>query len=872
MRRNITRGHRRSPVYTALIVALMGCPLAWPTWAQTPPPADARASIDIPAGDLAGALDRLSAQTGLAFMYQPDLVAGKQARAFAGQFTWQEALRRLLDGSGLQYRQINATTVVIRPTDGSPQRKSRPAEPASASDIGEKPPVTDIQGFTVTGTRIRGGTTPSPVITIGSETIREEGFADLGEVIRSIPQNFRGGQNPGAMNGGNVVDQNITGGSSLNLRGLGPDATLTLLNGRRLAYGGFSQGVDISAIPVEAVDRIEIVADGASAIYGSDAVGGVGNVIIKRNYEGVAVAARHSTTTDGGLDAQEYRVTAGHTWSTGSMIATARQVETDPIFADQRSFTHNLISPRTIYPGSDLKSGLISAHQSLGAAVELNLDALRTNRVQEQYYGTAAYYNHYRTNTSTTLVSPSVDFWLAGDWTLSLAATWGEDDTVDHVLQIVNPAQPATVLSNICYCNESRSYEVGAEGPLFALGGGDARVAVGAGYRWNEYYYRSTTVFGGSDSSRFAYAELNLPFIGEASGIRGFHRLNATLAVRTEDYETLGRVTTPKLGLMYDPNRDFTFKVSWGKSFKGPTLNQQNTRLYGYLESAASVGGSGYSDDATVLETFGGNPDLKPERAHSWTGGVDYHPEALPDLDVGLNVFDIEYRDRVLRPMISSRALSTPGYADFVKYSPTSEEMDEVLAMPNFYNLVGAPYNPGKVVAILYNQYTNVAEQRVRGIDLNGSYRFAIGPGRLTIRGSSAWLDSSQKNSDGQASYDLAGMIFNPAHVNARLGAVWDLGGFSAATFVNYTGSVKYLIGPDTVRTGSFTTFDTSFRYLTDPGDGFISGLEFALSIQNLLNRKPPPYRPPASSTPPYDSLNYSPIGRLMSLSVSKHW
>src|SRR5690606_39717167 len=66
----------------------------------------------------------------------------------------------------------------------------------------------------------------------------------------------------------------VTGGSSLNLRGLGPDATLTLLNGRRMAYSGFVQAVDIGAIPVEAVDRVEIVADGASAIYGSDAVGG----------------------------------------------------------------------------------------------------------------------------------------------------------------------------------------------------------------------------------------------------------------------------------------------------------------------------------------------------------------------------------------------------------------------------------------------------------------------------------------------------------------------------------------------------------------------------------------------------------------------
>lgn len=150
--------------------------------------------------------------------------------------------------------------------------------------------TTELESIEVTGTRIKGGAVPSPVISISAARIQEEDFSDLGEVIRSVPQNFSGGQNPGVLSGnlagaGNA-NQNMTGGASLNLRGLGADATLTLLNGRRLAYGGFTQAVDLSAIPVEAVERLEIVADGASAIYGSDAVGGVGNVILKRDYDG----------------------------------------------------------------------------------------------------------------------------------------------------------------------------------------------------------------------------------------------------------------------------------------------------------------------------------------------------------------------------------------------------------------------------------------------------------------------------------------------------------------------------------------------------------------------------------------------------------
>src|SRR3546814_13259997 len=101
--------------------------------------------------------------------------------------------------------------------------------------------------MTVTGTRIRGGSTPSPVITIDAEDIREEGFTDLGEVIRSLPQNFDGGQNPGAVNTssslGSGANGNTTGGSGLHLRGLGPDASLTLLHGRTMASDRRAQSV-----------------------------------------------------------------------------------------------------------------------------------------------------------------------------------------------------------------------------------------------------------------------------------------------------------------------------------------------------------------------------------------------------------------------------------------------------------------------------------------------------------------------------------------------------------------------------------------------------------------------------------------------------
>src|SRR3546814_6672777 len=84
--------------------------------------------------------------------------------------------------------------------------------------------------------------------------------------------------------------------------------------------------------------------------------------------------------------------------------------------------------------------------------------------------------------------------------------------------------------------------------------------------------------------------------------------------------------------------------------------------------------------------------------------------------------------------------------------------------------------------------FINAARQQVRGIDLSGSYGRNVGDGRLTLRGSVSWLDSSQQTTSAQDNFDLAGSIYNPAKINGSIGAVWSGGGLSASAFANYTG------------------------------------------------------------------------------------
>lgn len=834
----------------------------------------------IPAMPLNRALDVFAQREHLQLVYVSKIADGVRTQGAPAGLSAEQTLQKLLEHTGLKYRFLNAKTVTIYTSAGPRATGDRAAGKPTASAEEDETEPTILSTVSVTGTRIRGGSTPSPVTTIGSERIQEEGFADLGEVIRSIPQNFSGGQNPGVLSGnlagaGNA-NQNMTGGSGLNLRGMGADATLTLLNGRRMAYGGFTQAVDISAIPVDAVDRVEIVADGASGIYGSDAVGGVGNVILKRDFDGVTVGTRFGRASQGGLASREYDITAGATWATGGLIAAYEDASVDPIYSSQRRYTAQLVDPSTLYPGSDLRSGLLSMHQFLGDSAELRLDALRSRRDQLHLYNYSGRNSRVTPDTTTTLVSPSLEVWLPHDWSLSLGVTSGKSEHHQYRLQTVIATGVASV-TDVCYCNESRSYEFGAEGPLFPLPGGDARLAAGTGYRENEFrdvdHVASAATFRGSEGVRFAYAEFNLPLIGPDQQVRGIRRLDVTAAVRDEDYSTFGSVTTPKFGVLYGPNADFTLKASWGKSFKAPTLFEQNYAQNAYLFFPSSFGGAGYPPDATVLVLDGGNRGLQPERATTRSVSLAFHPEAVRGLEAELSWFHIDYRDRVIQPISNaSQALSNAIYAPFVDVTPTPQEQADVIGSAGrFYNFVGVPYDPNEVAAIIYTQYANTARQRIQGVDLSGSYRFELGQGVLTLRGSASWLDSTQQTVPTEPAYALSGTLFNPPRASSRLGAVWRRGRFTTSLFANYRGGVTNRV--DGLKSASFTTIDAALRYATDERGDVWSGWEFALSLDNAFDRGPPLYQVASPVyVAPYDSTNYSAIGRFMSLSVSKHW
>ena len=198
----------------------------------------------------------------------------------------------------------------------------------------------ELDKVVVTGSRIKRAEIegPSPVTVISAEQIQKEGFVTVFDALDTLTQASGFAENELRSAGGFTPN-----GSAINLRGLGPGRTLLLINGRRAAdypfpYEGRSNFQNFGNIPSAAVERIEILTGGASAIYGSDAVAGVVNVVLKTNYEGDLVKVRLGTTTEGGGDFTDLQWVGGRTGDNWSLTYALEHFHDEPLYAFEREF------------------------------------------------------------------------------------------------------------------------------------------------------------------------------------------------------------------------------------------------------------------------------------------------------------------------------------------------------------------------------------------------------------------------------------------------------------------------------------------------------------------------------------------------------
>jgi iron complex outermembrane receptor protein len=241
---------------------------------------------------------------------------------------------------------------------GASALASMPASAWAQEDPAAESGQDTDQPIVVTGSRLRG-TAPvgSSLLTLGRDTIETSPAVTTDRLIKEIPQNFDLGvsENSRAQSGGSG---NIVYGNTVNLRGIGPYATLVMIDGHRVVNN--SRSTDPSVIPTLGLERVEVVADGASAVYGSDAIAGVVNLVPRRSLDGVEAFVRGGIADRDGFDELALGAAVGKVFDRGQVMLAYEHVERsnlsgddrDFFVSDQRSFGGNDFRPTRCSPGT----------------------------------------------------------------------------------------------------------------------------------------------------------------------------------------------------------------------------------------------------------------------------------------------------------------------------------------------------------------------------------------------------------------------------------------------------------------------------------------------------------------------------------------
>lgn len=314
MRFNPRRPLARPLLSAASAIAIIG--LAAPLQAQ----ATSTQQVSIEAQPLADALIEVGRRYGISVFAAEDLTQGKRAPRVSGSFSAEQAISRLLRGSGLTFRRAQGGFVVSRATasaaaTSAPQDRQVRVEQAN----GETSPSEPEQAIVVTGSRIERSVvnSPAPIDIVTAEEIEALGLTDTTEALRFVPALNRSVSLTSS--GLTRLDQpTFFGLASLDLRGLGPQRTLVLVNGRRHVGGvALEATVDVASIPTALIDRVEVLTGGGSSIYGADAVSGVVNYVLKDDFEGVDVRGNFAVPTRGSGQSYSGALTMGGNFADG---------------------------------------------------------------------------------------------------------------------------------------------------------------------------------------------------------------------------------------------------------------------------------------------------------------------------------------------------------------------------------------------------------------------------------------------------------------------------------------------------------------------------------------------------------------------------
>jgi len=325
---------RKVLLASATLAPVAVVPMGSAAYAQT-----AVRNYSIAPQSLADALRRFGAQSGRDVVFDPALAQGKTTKGVNGALGADVALRKLLEGTGLTYVTTSEgfairgnAGAVAPPQSGEAQAGGATAQSESAKD----------ETIVVTGTRLGRPSVGQQVNTYDRERIDESGQGTVAGFLSVLPE-----VSVSSVESGTV-------GTTVNLRGLPFGSTLVLVNGRRVqsasgatsAFGFF----DLSLLPLALVERVDIIPNGSSAVYGGDALGGVVNIVFRRDFEGLTANLSYG----GASGTNEKTASIGYGWRAGRLSGSLFASITDrsPLFGTERKVTRNATQFTFANPGN----------------------------------------------------------------------------------------------------------------------------------------------------------------------------------------------------------------------------------------------------------------------------------------------------------------------------------------------------------------------------------------------------------------------------------------------------------------------------------------------------------------------------------------
>jgi len=864
---------------------------------------------------------------------------------------------------------VPAAAQTAEPVDQAKADATAQGSPDSATSSAE------AQDVVVTGSRIRGvQAVGSNVIAIDQSKIAEEPVTSVNDLLRRVPQVVSLGAN---RNGGTAQNgaANATRGAGINLRGIGTNATLLLYDGMRFPpQGTQGQYTDPSVLPSIALARVEVVADGASAVYGSDAIAGVVNFILRKDFNGAEFRARSGFTDSGGYDEQQLSGIIGHRWSGGSAMIAGEYTrnsalrgydlpwyQNDNRYRGGRDLRNTLCNPGTItvggqsyaipdggvtaanvgplvagtsnkcfYNGLDAVvpeqqrySVVASVSQDLGDRIRLFGDGFYSYR-KGIILGTSDTTTATVTSANPFFVSPvpgatsetvtysflpelgpdrnpyhsyswnlmgGLEAKLFSDWKGTFYYAHGESrDVADRRLGVNAAAlgaaladtNPATALNvfggpnnpdTLAKINDNYFVITGAtrldvgnlqfDGSLFQLPGGAVRVAVGSEYR-KEYTFtdlatgnsaaQKHVADAGSRDVKAVFGELYIPIFGNGNATPGMEELSLSLAGRYEHYSDFGDTSNPKIGITYKPIDGVTIRGSYGTSFRAPTFTEVSTIAGGaglYYDTLPGPNGN-----LTGIGIAGGNPNLKPETAKTWSGGIEIAPRGVPGLVATATYFHIDYTNQIQALRGTPGILTNPLYTSFVTFDPTAAQVQALLTSGLPLN---AAINPALVQFIVDGRRQNLGTSLVGGIDFGLNYNWTMGRAKIDAGVQGTYFTEYKFESvPGSGLVDVLNTINFAQKFRMQADAGLSLGKVHGRITYNHLSGYKNTTVTPNQHVDAYNTFDLLL------GVNVTDRLSITADVRNVFNT----YPPFVDTTFGYDPQSANPIPRLISITA----